>query len=121
MTVTTSLGCPSSNPQVATVVIGRGRATGRMTHNRTLEPFEGGEVDNDLVRLGGPCVEKQCENFDGTCRVGAVAHATAVSLSLTHRVPACGFRTQCRWFAEHGRSVCGSCAYIRHRTIVPSA
>jgi hypothetical protein len=74
----------------------------------------------EVFRVAGQCVEKQCKHFDGAhCRL---AHRIVEVLEpVVDSLPRCMIRPTCRWWAEQGASACFRCPSIITCDVSPSA
>jgi hypothetical protein len=61
------------------------------------------------LRFGAPCVRGACMQWTGS-RCGVIDNVVAdLGAREPDRLPACGIRSTCRWFAQHGRHACAVC------------
>jgi len=116
--------CPSATCAPGVSLIGTLGADGRIKHLRT--PLK---IDADFVetvqargepeahfRFSTQCVEGHCSHWTGAAcglietildRVEAEA-----SVLKADAVPSCPIRSQCRWYAQEGRSACMVCDLV---------
>lgn len=108
--------CPSSSPDVATVMIGVRRPGHRpeFLDAPMAVPVEvrAAEWAGRHVRFAGPCHASACGHWDDGCSLGRyIASANEGSEMAANGAP-CGIRDRCRWIAENGPLVCGSCQSV---------
>lgn len=109
----TDLLCPSSDERHATLIIGHvaGDSVSFFVNpvafpsvlRRVWRPSE-----FETLKMVGPCLENACGHWSTGCRLGQAAAQVATSSPDTE----CALRAKCRWFAEQGNSVCGTCLSI---------
>ena len=76
---------------------------------RVLRDIYSDEEIESRFRMTGPCVKSLCPHWIDSCSLG---HAVAdVALEPNLQTP-CSISADCRWFAENGSEVCGSCKNI---------
>jgi len=110
---TTDLLCPSSDERHATLIIGH---VARDSVSLLVEPVPFPPVltrvwrpsEFEALKMVGPCLEIACGHWSSGCRLGQAAARVATSSPDTE----CALHAKCRWFAEQGSSVCGTCVSI---------
>ena len=75
---------------------------------------------DNRFRFACACAEHRCVQWKGeggTGRCGLVDEAveTIPAPSEAMRLPRCGIRATCRWFAQRGRNACAVCPTIIRR------
>jgi hypothetical protein len=64
------------------------------------------------LRFASPCREGGCAKWTGT-RCGVIDAVIAdLGAHEPEELPACGIRSTCRWFAQHGRAACNVCPEV---------
>jgi hypothetical protein len=73
-----------------------------------------GRAPEGRFRFAAPCAQKACPQWrEKGCGVAdAAARATAELALPDQGLPACSIRPSCRWFSEHGASICKACRYV---------
>jgi hypothetical protein len=113
--------CPSSSCEPGAKLIGVVNADGTIGY--VSPPLE---IDEDFVgralsgrtperrfRFAGPCVEGRCGHWTGSrCGVIDTVMTTPERPPVPDRLPLCGIRTTCRWFAQSGAEACAVCPLV---------
>jgi hypothetical protein len=66
-------------------------------------------------RFSLPCIESGCPQWSGSgCGLAdmLVAGTDEEAVPAQEKLPACGIRSECRWFAQHGARACGLCPHV---------
>jgi len=121
--------CPSAPAEAGSVVLGVVASQGQVAYLSphvpvTLELLErlnrGGVPIENRMRFAGACMEHHCVQWKGeagTGRCGLIDHAIdALGItSSAEKLPQCGIRPTCRWFAQHGSRACAACPEVIRR------
>jgi hypothetical protein len=117
----TGRACPSSSLEHATHLVGIVRDDGRIAYISPALPLTpefkasaaaAGEPERRL-RVAGACVEEACIQWDGVgCGLADRLVAQVGGRAGVDRVPACGIRRDCRWFAQRGVAACKVCPVV---------
>ncbi|HEX8646546.1 MAG TPA: hypothetical protein VF715_06570 [Thermoleophilaceae bacterium] len=113
--------CPSSSCEPGAKLIGVVGADGTVGY--VSPPLE---IDADFVerarrgrtpekrfRFAGPCVEGRCAQWTGSrCGVIDTVLTTPDRPSAPERLPHCGIRSSCRWYAQSGAEACAVCPLV---------
>jgi hypothetical protein len=106
--------CPSSSPDVATVMIGvrrPGRSPELLDAPMTVpDEIRTATWAGRHVRFAGPCHASACDHWDEGCSLGR--HIAEEGSGRAELASPCGIRDRCRWFAENGPLVCGPCGSV---------
>ncbi|TFV86281.1 hypothetical protein [Blastococcus sp. CT_GayMR16] len=80
---------------------------------------EEGRLPEARFRFAEPCVEQGCANWTeaGRCSVADRVVASQDDGDPGDRLPACGIRGSCRWFAQVGREACRGCPFVLHSEV----
>ncbi len=118
--------CPSGPPEIGSVLLGIVTAPGEIAYVTPHPPVTQGLLER-LGRNGAPienrvrfacrCAESGCVQWEGDAnagRCGLIDHALeALAISDgPERLPHCGIRHTCRWFAQQGRNACAACPEV---------
>jgi len=118
--------CPSSTAAHATVFLGMitsGARVAYVTPNVPITPEtvdvlvdDGGTLESQY-RFAGGCVTHACGYWTGGhCGLGAEVAAQSPRVLAEDpalaRLPRCGIRSRCRWFAEQGTAACHVCPLV---------
>jgi hypothetical protein len=90
------------------------------------------EVTVELLALAEPVSPSEVFRFASTCRSGVCTHfqngrcqladrAVTELPEVVERLPRCAIRSQCRWYAQQGASICQRCPQIVTEQVAPSA
>jgi hypothetical protein len=122
--------CPSGRCRPGSLLLGLVPRSGELAYLRPPpaidEEFvaraEEGRLPEARFRFAEPCVEQGCANWteDGRCSVADRVVGSPDDEDPADRLPACGIRATCRWFAQVGRDACRGCPFVLHSE-VPSA
>lgn len=115
----TPLICPSAPPEAeGAVVIGISGGTvdsPKVTYLRTPAPVDDStwiaaapSHPSEIFRIAAPCAESACVHFTGT-RCELIRSIVTTRQSPPSKPPACGVRSTCRWWQEHGPAACRRC------------
>jgi hypothetical protein len=64
-------------------------------------------------RFAGPCAEGGCGFWTGSdCGLATELVESYRQVGTAAELPRCSIRTECRWFAEHGRDACAACPHV---------
>jgi hypothetical protein len=64
-------------------------------------------------RFASPCITDGCQYWDGErCGVADGALELRSTTAKPARLPRCGIRPRCRWFAQNGRAACEVCPLV---------
>jgi hypothetical protein len=120
-----SATCPSAPARPGAVLLGILGPNGRVVYTpggpratagllgdvaRTMK----GPVET-RYRFAGPCVTNGCAYWDGRCRAIDAAHADLDATTAGEagfKLPECGIRETCRWWAQEGQQACRVCIYV---------
>jgi hypothetical protein len=90
------------------------------------------EVTKELLALAEPVSPSEVFRFASTCRSESCTHfqngrcqladrAVTVLPEVVEHLPRCPIRSQCRWYAQQGGSICRRCPQIVTEQVAPSA
>ncbi len=113
--------CPSARAEEGALllgVVGPDQAVRMLLEPEPLTP----ELAEAVAAVGEPekhfrfanrCVKSGCNQWNGG-RCGVVDRIMAVNQHLTESraLPACGIRSQCRWYQQSGPLACTVCPFI---------
>lgn len=72
-------------------------------------------VPEARFRFVNRCVEKGCQNWsDGVCGVIKSVLARLDAAAQPTDLPACGIRSNCRWYAQQGADACRVCPQVTY-------
>lgn len=73
-----------------------------------------------IMRFAARCAQSACTHFDGQdCQL---AQRIVVGLApVTHALPPCAVRRDCRWYAQEGVPACQRCPQITTQVDAPDA
>lgn len=78
-----------------------------------VERARRGRTPEKRFRFAGPCVEGRCEHWTGSrCGVIDTVLTTPDRPPEPERLPRCGIRSSCRWYAQSGAEACGACPLV---------
>jgi hypothetical protein len=108
--------CPSAPPEEGALVIGVRGPGGRLAHIVPSLPASATLADEaeagTRLRFASPCAEGGCGHWTGSS-CGVIEQLVTITPSAaTSRLPQCGIRSSCRWFAEAGGEACARCALV---------
>lgn len=115
--------CPSAPPRAGALLLGRFTGEGKLAFANEPQPvttsfMEAAGQNGDVgkrFRFASRCMESACSRWqDGKCAVGLAAALAAKQpgLELSHELPACAIRPQCRWFDQEGAVACRICPLV---------
>ncbi len=121
--------CPSAPPEPGSVLLGVVTGPGAVAylnpHVRVDEALldgirRRGVAPDNRLRFACACAEHRCVQWKGDSgagRCGLVEEAVDTIAAPTGplRLPRCGIRATCRWFAQRGRDACAICPTIIRR------
>lgn len=117
-----SLLCPSARCEQGALLLGVVHPAGVGIAAQPIKIDESfvllarnGRRPESRFRFASPCIEKGCKNWNGRCAI-----ADRISADMPS-VPACGIRSQCRWFSQNGASACAGCLQVITDTGYPLA
>jgi hypothetical protein len=80
-----------------------------------LRQAERGRAPEKRFRFADRCVQSGCVFWNGqSCDVArtAASHVAAPDSGHLERLPRCGIRANCRWFAQEGADACRACPLV---------
>ena len=113
--------CPSSSCEPGAKLIGVVNADGTVGFVSPpleidvdfVEQAKRGRTPGKRFRFAGPCVEGRCAQWTGSrCGVIDTVLTTPDRPKAPERLPHCGIRSTCRWFAQSGAEACAVCPLI---------
>jgi len=121
--------CPSAPPEPGSALLGLVVGKGQVAYVSPGLPVtsellaqlnEQGVPIENRVRFAGACMEHRCVQWQGEAgagRCGLIDHAIKV-LAITsdaEKLPRCGIRQTCRWYAQHKGLACAACPEVIRR------
>jgi hypothetical protein len=108
--------CPSAPPEEGALVIGVRGPGGRLAHIVPSLPASTALANEaeagTRLRFASPCAESSCGHWTGSS-CGVIGQLVAdAPPAAGSRLPQCGIRSSCRWFAEAGGEACARCALV---------
>jgi hypothetical protein len=114
--------CPSAPADTSAVLFGIIAGKGEVVYispNIPVTPSllntfsQGGIPVENRLRFASRCVERDCVQWSGD-RCGLIDRAVESpgTDQGTDAPPKCGIRSNCRWFAQHGKTACGVCPEV---------
>lgn len=115
----TDLLCPSARCEPGAKLIGIVQENGRVAFltpplpvtEEAAQVARAGRAPERRFRFAQPCVEEGCRHWTGQ-RCGVVDAALELEETEAGRLPRCGIRPSCRWFAQSGAAACRVCPYV---------
>lgn len=121
--------CPSGRCREGTLLIGVMGDDGRVRYLGQPFPVDSGFVDaaaagvpaETRFRFAEPCASRDCGHWTGSeCGLVDILLKADVELSETNRrLPRCGIRRSCVWFAQRGPAACRLCPLVVHTLPTP--
>jgi hypothetical protein len=72
-----------------------------------------GRPAEERFRFTNICVKKECHQWsDNQCGIVERVQQFIHIEEQLQQLPACGIRSRCRWYLQHGASACNVCVYI---------
>ncbi len=115
------LTCPSSSCEPGAKLIGVVNADGTVGYVSPpleidvdfVERARQGRTPEKRFRFAGPCVEGRCAQWTGSrCGVIDTVLTTPELPPAPDRLPHCGIRSSCRWYAQSGAAACAVCPLV---------
>ena len=117
--------CPSAQCQPGSLLLGIRGADGRIgylspplpvTAEFVEQVHSNGRDPERTLRFAGSCAGSGCAQWnraDSRCGVADVIATVPVpEPGGPVRLPTCGIRSTCRWFAQHGPAICQRCPVV---------
>lgn len=111
--------CPSGRCRAGSTLLGIMGPSGNLIYTpqsialdeQLAEKFDA-NGGSSRYRFAEPCATDDCGHWsDEGCGV-AKAGAAISDSQRSDRLPPCGIRSACRWFAQEGPSVCAVCPHV---------
>ena len=113
--------CPSSSCEPGAKLIGVVNSDGTVGYVSPpleidvdfVEHAKRGRTPEKRFRFAGPCVEGRCAQWTGSrCGVIDTVLTTPDRPQAPERLPHCGIRSTCRWYAQSGAEACAVCPLV---------
>jgi hypothetical protein len=113
--------CPSSSCEPGAKLIGVVNADGTVGYVSPpleidvdfVERARQGRTPEKRFRFASPCVEARCAQWTGSrCGVIDTVLSTPDRPPVPERLPRCGIRSSCRWYAQSGAEACAVCPLV---------
>ncbi|MDD5366640.1 MAG: hypothetical protein PHR30_14980 [Gallionellaceae bacterium] len=117
------LTCPNAPPEVGAALFGIVQGDGKVAYLSPNIPVSDGllvalenkniPIENRL-RFSGPCMAERCIQWQtDRCSLADKVVADLGDSGTEHsKLPHCGIRATCRWFAQHKQVACGGCPTV---------
>jgi hypothetical protein len=115
--------CPSARAEAGAALLGVVGDEGRVRYlgsplivdDEFIRQAKRGRAPEKRFRFADRCVQSGCVFWnDESCDVAATAaaHDSASDRDDLERLPRCGIRPNCRWFAQEGVNACRACPLV---------
>jgi hypothetical protein len=113
--------CPSAPCIEGALLLGVMTSSGRLAYVQPPTRIDAEFVANEQargrpesrLRFSLPCIEAGCSQWTGTsCGLAEHIVDEAQAAPASKKLPACGIRPTCRWYAEHKADACAVCPSV---------
>jgi hypothetical protein len=120
-----ALTCPSGRCHTSASLIGLVGSDGRVSFVSPALPLSDDFVarasryggTDHRFRFAEPCAKASCEQWTSN-RCGLIDELVVEDPNPPDRLPKCGIRSSCRWFAQHAGKACAVCPDVLRRPSV---